>query len=119
LSALAGIFLAYGIGRVLWGPLVGILGALVLATSVGYIILGRILTLDMTFAFLLNLAIGLGYLALSRERPRLWPWTYLALALAVLTKGPVAVVLAGLVWVIWILFMEKNSPTPALPIKGE
>ena len=98
LSALAGLFLAYGLGRALWGPLTGILGALVLATCAGYVALGRILTLDMTFALFLNLAIGLGYLALSRARPRLWLWAYVALGLAVLTKGPVAVVLAGLIW---------------------
>jgi 4-amino-4-deoxy-L-arabinose transferase-like glycosyltransferase len=102
LSALAGLFLAYALGRALWGPLAGVLGALVLATSAGYVALGRILTLDMTFALFLNLAIGLGYLALSRKRPKLWPWVYLALALAVLTKGPVAVLLTGLIWIIGV-----------------
>ena len=103
-SALAGLFLAYGLGRAFWGPLPGVLSALGLATMAGYVVLGRILTLDMTFALFLNLGIGLGYLALSRERSRLWLWAYGALALAVLTKGPVALVLAGLIWVIgvWI-----------------
>jgi 4-amino-4-deoxy-L-arabinose transferase-like glycosyltransferase len=101
-SALGGVFLAYGLGRVLWGPGPGVLSALVLASAAGYVALGRILTLDMTFALLLNLGIGLGYLALSRDQGRLWLWAYLALGLAVLTKGPVALVLAGLVWVIWV-----------------
>jgi 4-amino-4-deoxy-L-arabinose transferase-like glycosyltransferase len=101
LSALAGVFLAYGLGRALWGSLAGALSALVLATAAGYLVLGRLLTLDMTFSLFLNLGIGLGYLALSREQVRLWPWAYLALALAVLTKGPVALVLAGLTWLIW------------------
>ena len=32
-SALGGVFLAYGLGRALWGPLAGILGALVLAST--------------------------------------------------------------------------------------
>ena len=95
MSALGGVFLAYGLGRALWGPGPGVLGALVLASTAGYVALGRILTLDMTFALYLNLGIGLGYLALSRGQARLWPWAYLALALAVLTKGPVALVLAG------------------------
>ncbi len=102
LSALAGLFLAYGLGRALWGPRAGVLGALVLATCAGYVVLGRILTIDMTFALFLNLAIGLGYLALSRERSGLWLWAYVALALAVLTKGPVAAVLAGVSWIIWV-----------------
>ena len=66
-SALGGVFLAYGLGRAFWGPGPGVLSALVLASAAGYVALGRILTLDMTFALCLNLAIGLGYLALSRE----------------------------------------------------
>jgi 4-amino-4-deoxy-L-arabinose transferase-like glycosyltransferase len=116
-SALGGVFLAYGLGRALWGPGPGVLGALVLASAAGYVALGRILTLDMTFALYLNLGIGLGYLALSRGRARLWPWAYLALALAVLTKGPVALVLAGLVWGIWGLF--TSPPPQPSPLKGE
>jgi 4-amino-4-deoxy-L-arabinose transferase-like glycosyltransferase len=98
LSALAGLYLAYGLGRALWGERQGFWGAMVLATCGGYIILARLLTLDMVFTFFLNLGIGLGYLALSRERPYLWLWAYLALALAVLVKGPVALVLVGLIW---------------------
>jgi 4-amino-4-deoxy-L-arabinose transferase-like glycosyltransferase len=106
-SALAGVFLAYGLGRALWGVPAGVLGALVLATAAGYVALGRILTLDMSFALFLNLGVGLGYLALSRGQARLWPWAYLALALAVLIKGPVALVLAGLVWLIWVLASRR------------
>jgi 4-amino-4-deoxy-L-arabinose transferase-like glycosyltransferase len=116
-SALAGVFLAYSLGRVLWGPLAGVLGALVLATCAGYVALGRILILDMTFALFLNLAIGLGYLALSRVRPRLWPWAYLALALAVLTKGPVALVLAGPILVIWAAVCRRPW-SPLINLKG-
>ncbi len=116
-SALGGVFLAYGLGRALWGPGPGVLGALVLASAAGYVALGRILTLDMTFALFLNLGIGLGYLALSRNQNRLWPWAYLALALAVLTKGPVALVLAGLVWVIWVT-VNRRSGRPLIQIRG-
>jgi len=98
LAALAGLYLAYRLGRALWGEREGFWGAMVLATCGGYMVLARLLTLDMVFSFFLNLGIALGYLALSRERPRLWLLAYLALALAVLVKGPVALVLAGLVW---------------------
>ncbi|MGQ9687829.1 MAG: glycosyltransferase family 39 protein [Desulfobaccales bacterium] len=98
LAALGGMALAYGLGRFLWGERQGFWGALVLATGSGYLVLGRLLTLDMVFTLFLNLGIALGYVALSRERPRLWPWAYLALALAVLAKGPVAVVLPGIIW---------------------
>ena len=98
LAALAGLYLAFWLGRALWGERQGLWGAVVLATCGGYLVLARLLTLDMVFTLFLNLGIALGYLALSRERPRLWPYAYLALALAVLVKGPVALVLAGLIW---------------------
>jgi 4-amino-4-deoxy-L-arabinose transferase-like glycosyltransferase len=113
LSALGGVFLAYYLGRAWWGPGAGFLSAVILASCGGYVALGRLITLDMTFALLMNLGVGLGYLALSRERPRLWVWAYLALSLAVLTKGPVAVVLAGLIWFLWALIHPHPNPPPS------
>ncbi len=107
-SALGGLFLAYALGRVMWGPAAALLGATVLATCSGYVAMWRLLTLDMTLAFLVNLGIGLGYLALRQRQPRLWPWAYGGLALAVLTKGPVALILAGLVWGLWV-FIQRRS----------
>lgn len=117
LSALGGILLAYGLGRAFWGPGPGFFSAVILATCGGYVALARLLTLDMTLAFFLNLGVGLGYLALSRNRPSFWPWAYLALGLGVLTKGPVAVVLAGLIWGLWVLLISP-PPQPS-PLKGE
>ncbi|MEW6386295.1 MAG: glycosyltransferase family 39 protein [Thermodesulfobacteriota bacterium] len=112
LSALGGIFGAYWLGRAFWGAGPGLVSALILTTSLGYVVLGRVLTLDMTLALFLNLGIGLGYLALSRERRELLPWAYLALALAVLSKGPVALVLAGLIWGVWALIARRPLIRP-------
>ena len=109
LAALAGVYLAFWLGRVLWGEPQGLWGAMVLATCSGYLILGRLLTLDMVFSLFLNLGIALGYLALSRERRYLWPWAYLALALAVLVKGPVALVLTGLIWGVVAFLKGKQA----------
>jgi 4-amino-4-deoxy-L-arabinose transferase-like glycosyltransferase len=113
LAALGGLYLAYGLGRTLWGEGPGLWGALVLATCGGYLVLARLLTLDMVFSTFLNLGIALGYLALSRERRHLWPWAYLSLALAVLVKGPVALVLAGLIWGL-TAFLRGRSALKAL-----
>jgi 4-amino-4-deoxy-L-arabinose transferase-like glycosyltransferase len=107
LSALGGVLLAYSFGRALWGPGPAFFSAVILATCGGYVVLGRILTLDMTLALFLNLAVGLGYLAWSRGRRDLWAWAYLALGLGVLTKGPVAPVLAWLIWGIWALLKRQ------------
>ncbi len=109
LSGLAGVFFAYFLGRAFWGARAGFLGALVLATCGGYVVLGRLIILDMPLTFFLNLGIGLGYLAAVRERRGLLAWAYLALAMAVLIKGPVALVLAGLIWGTWTL-LERRRP---------
>jgi 4-amino-4-deoxy-L-arabinose transferase-like glycosyltransferase len=109
LAALAGVYLAYWLGRVLWGERQGFWGAMVLATCGGYVVLARILTLDMVFTLFLNLGLALGYVALSRERPHLWPWAYLAVALAVLVKGPAALVLAGLIWGLAALLRGRQA----------
>lgn len=101
LSALGGVFLAYGLGRALWGTGAGLLSALILATCGGYVAMGRLLTLDMALTLFLNLGVALGYLALRRDEGRWWLWAYLALALGVLTKGPVALVLAVVIWGLW------------------
>jgi 4-amino-4-deoxy-L-arabinose transferase-like glycosyltransferase len=111
-AALGGLLTAYWLARTLWGTGTALVSATVLATCSGYVILGRLLTLDMAFSFLLNLGIALGYVALSRARPRLWPWAYAVLGLAVLTKGPAALVLAGLVWGLWAIFHPLPSPHP-------
>lgn len=94
LSAVGGVLLAYALGRRWWGERSGLWAALVLATAGGYVVLGRLLTLDMTLTLFLNAAVALGYLAYEEDRPRLLVPAYLALAQAVLTKGPVALVLA-------------------------
>lgn len=109
LAALAGVYLAYWLGRVLWGERQGFWGGMALATCAGYVVLARILTLDMVFTLFLNLGLALGYVALSRQRPRLWPWAYLAVALAVLVKGPAALVLAGLIWGLAALFRGRQA----------
>ena len=110
-SALGGVFFTYFLGRSFWGARAGFWGALVLATCGGYVVLGRLSILDMPLTFLASLGIGLGYLAAVRERRGLLVWAYLALAAAVLVKGPVALVLAGLVWGTWTILDRRCSLT--------
>jgi 4-amino-4-deoxy-L-arabinose transferase-like glycosyltransferase len=108
LSALGVMYATFALGREFWGPRGGFISALVLATSGGFVVLGRLLTLDMVLTLFFTLGLGLGYLALSRGRRELWIWAYAALALATLTKGPVALVLAALVWGAWCMILDRT-----------
>ena len=101
LSALAGIMAVYWLAARLWGPKDAFLAGLITATSSGYVLLGRLLTLDMTLTACLTWGIALTYLALRNQQRRYLPWAYLALGLGVLAKGPVALVLPALIFLTW------------------
>ena len=118
LSALGGVLVAYGLGRALWGPGAGFLSAMIMATCGGYVALGRLIILDMPMTLFLNLGVALGYLAMRQERPRLWIWAYLALALGVLTKGPVVLVLADIIWMIWCIWQKRPWLRSWLHLRG-
>lgn len=107
LSALGGVLAVYWFAATLWGVGTGILAGLIIATSSGYFILGRLLTLDMALAGFMTWGLALSYLALRNQKRHYLPWAYLALGLAVLTKGPVAVVLPGLIFLAWFLALKQ------------
>ena len=98
--AFAAVFWTFFVGRRVFGRETGVLGAIVLASSLLWVGMGHILTLDMGLAVLLWFSIGACLLAqterddpVRRRRWMLLAWT--ALAAATLSKGPVAPVLAA------------------------
>ncbi len=57
LIAVLGICSVYGVGRILYGRNAGIFSALILSTSIFYLALGQIITLDMTVSVFISLAL--------------------------------------------------------------
>jgi 4-amino-4-deoxy-L-arabinose transferase-like glycosyltransferase len=83
---------------------VGIVAGLMLAASPGVFGLARYAILDTLFTMFLFGGAALLAMAAVRERPRLqWPG-YVSIALAVLTKGPIALVLCGLALLLAVAF---------------
>ena len=74
---------------------IGVRGWLMLATLPLTFMLGSIGVFDMVFTAFLFGAIAFALVAALRHRPRLQWASYVLLSLAVMTKGPVALVLAG------------------------
>ncbi len=104
--ALLGCMVVYLLGRRLFGARAGLLGAVVLALSPLYDLMGGALILDMPLTGWLTVALG-AFLLGIREAPgarrRGWLYTfYVAMALAVLTKGLVGIVIPGMVIAVWI-----------------
>ena len=73
---------------------------LMLATLPLTFMLGSIGVFDMVFTAFLFAAIAVALVAALRNRPRLQYLSYVLLSLAVMTKGPVALVLAGVFFLV-------------------
>jgi len=108
LCGFLGLALTFVLGRRLYGERAGQLAALVQASSLLYIAMARITTLDMSLCFTLELAMAaLAVLVSADERGRsslsLSLLLGLGVALAVLTKGLIGIVIPGATVVLYVL----------------
>jgi 4-amino-4-deoxy-L-arabinose transferase-like glycosyltransferase len=102
-------------------PAAGMVAALVLATAVHFTWLARVGRIDMPLTLAVSLALGAYYLGQRRRQDRpgrgAWSWflvAYLAVAVAVLLKGPIGMVLPGMVAGVHLLLtgelVRKRQP---------
>ncbi len=104
----------YLFGRQLLGRRGACIAALAFATNVGTIVLGRAAVTDMTLAFCMTWTLFCFfdvYRATDRARESLLFVGYLAMALAVLTKGPIGLLLPGLVIGLFLIIRRKARAT--------
>ena len=111
LAALLGIGAAYGLGRRMFGPRAGFLGAFVLCTSLLWLVLARVVLTDMLVSSLVFCALALWWLALSdaskKRRAGYLAAFWIALGLGMLAKGPVALVLCGGAIFVYLLLCRQ------------
>lgn len=101
-----------------FGRSTGLLAALILTTTLGFVGMSRIVLTDATFSCWLVAALfygGAWWLDGRRAQWPAWPF-YLLIALATLTKGPVAPVLAVLVFVPFAWLTGSPLPLRALRV---
>ena len=108
LTGFFGVLMVFFTGRRLFGAMAGWNAALVLGSSLLYVLIGHINTLDMGVSFLLSAAVCAFCLAQSdvtgaRNRRRWMLAAWAALALAVLSKGLIGLVLPGAALVLYIV----------------
>lgn len=121
-SALLAVWLAYGLGRRMFGERAGLLGAVILSTSLLFAVLSRALVIDMLFTALLGLALAAWWWGraprdgrgrrVEQGGARAWlcdAGFWAALALAVLAKGPVALVLVCGTLVLYALLCRERT----------
>lgn len=108
LLALGGCLIAYVTGRTVYGRAAGIAAALIMATTLLWFGLSRVILLDVPVGVFLSLALMAFLFAVkaptgSRARS-VWLYTmYAAAAGATMTKGLIGIVLPGLVIGLWIV----------------
>jgi 4-amino-4-deoxy-L-arabinose transferase-like glycosyltransferase len=108
LTGLLGIFVIWIAGRRLFGEPAGILSALVAGSSVYYVALAHINSLDMGLTFFMGSSLCAFLLAQRQgipvdERKRWMALSWAATAAAILSKGLVALILPGMAILIYSL----------------
>ncbi|RME69920.1 MAG: glycosyltransferase family 39 protein, partial [Verrucomicrobia bacterium] len=97
-------------GSRMFDPLTGFFGAAALATSVQFVILSRTIVHDIALALFITLTLGSFFLAYRSPDDRRTPWmlaVYLFSGLGVLAKGPIGVLLPGMVVFLFLLFRRR------------
>ena len=109
LLGLATVLATYLLGRRLFSPRVGLLGGVVLASSPEFIILSRSVVHDISLAFFITLALLFFYLAYSPDRRRMMNLIvfYASLGFAVLAKGPIGLLLPGMIIIIFLILRGR------------
>lgn len=109
LFGLASILLQYLVLTRLRGPLIGLVGGLMLLLNIEIIGLGRMALTDSVLIFFTTLSLygfWMGLHGEGRERHFVWLF-YVGMALAMLTKGPVGVILPFLTSVLYLTFTRR------------
>jgi len=104
LYATFGVIFIYLLGAKLFGAQVGLLGGAILATTMIYQSQAVNARVDMTLCFFVTLSLILFY-SIYRGflRHPLWPYAmYLLVGLATLSKGPLGLILPGLVMAVFL-----------------
>ena len=111
LTALATVLVLWRVAERLWGPAAGWRGAAVLCGMLMFVVLGQLLTLDMSLTFYMTLSLAAFLLAQTASQPRRWMLlAWAATALGVLTKGLVAAAIPVAVLILYSLYSRDFAP---------
>jgi 4-amino-4-deoxy-L-arabinose transferase-like glycosyltransferase len=106
--AIAGVIVCYFYVRRLFDDVTALIAALILATTFQFLQAATGARVDMTLTFFMEVAF-FEFIFMAEGLTRRRMLLYVAIALAVLTKGPVGLILPGLVALIWIALEKRWS----------
>ena len=111
LAALAGVLFAWVLGRRMFGRRAGLLAAIILATTLMWPVMARVIITDMLVSALVFIALATWWMGHTEtNKPKQTRWFlgfWSTLALAILAKGPVTLVLVGGSLFLYFLFCRQ------------
>jgi 4-amino-4-deoxy-L-arabinose transferase-like glycosyltransferase len=114
----AGVLATFALGREWFGPRTGLLGALVLTTTLAYVVTARLAVLDTAAVAWMVLALWAGYRAYRDRAPAGYVLASAFLGLGVLTRGPGTMVLPVVTMLVFLAYRRalgrlREIPWPA------
>ncbi len=113
-----GLLMTYGFARKLYDAKTGFLSAAILGTSFEYWLISKTVITDLTLFVFFNAVLVSFYLAYSTKHKNLYYLCYFFSGLAVLTKGPIGILLPGFIMTVFICirrdFAEVKRMKPLL-----
>jgi hypothetical protein len=106
LFAIGGMLAAYLYVRRLFDNRIAFLGALILGTTVQYLGAGSGARVDMTLTFFMEIAL-FEFILIAEGLTARRMTMYFAIAMAVLSKGPVGLILPALIALVWIAIERR------------
>lgn len=107
IMTISSVFLVYLIGKDLFGIIYGFLASLILATSFGVIVYGRVALMDTPLMFLILLSTYFFHLAVNKNKSWAVFAFFAAAALSTLVKGPISGLILILFALSYCLFFKK------------
>jgi 4-amino-4-deoxy-L-arabinose transferase-like glycosyltransferase len=105
-SGMIGVILMYLLGSLLFSRTVGLSAGLILATNVEYIVVARACVTDMLLAMLTLLGLLLFFYGQRREKGIYYVLSSASFALAVLTKGPIGILLPAVIILAYLVITK-------------
>lgn len=118
LFATAGVLLTYSFGCRLYDKKRGFMAAVLMATSLEYWYIGHAIITDMTLFVLVSLTLIAFYRSWEEKKPLYLYLAFAASGLGVLTKGPIAFCLPGLIILLFLLWQKEVKFLLSLHILG-
>ncbi len=115
---LVGVIMTYIFAKKIYDTRTALISGLILTTSLGYFIVSKLIITDMTFFVFFNAVLVFFYIAYTGKRKSWYYMCYISAGLAVLTKGPIGILLPGLIVTLFIAIRRDWREIPRMKPLG-